>query len=240
MTIPHPVFTARRRASGRGRGIGRVAILAGAAWLALLICGAWLAPSAAGAPRDDALQALDNRDDVEGRRHAVRMLADTGTMADVPRLVKALRDPDYAVRVLADQALWEIWSRSGNQEIARLFEAGTHALTQGRWPDAVAAFTRIIERDPDFAEGWNKRATAYYLMGEYRKSLADCDEVIRRNPLHYGALSGYGMIYIQLDQPARALEYFERALAVNPNMDGVRSTIETLRELLITQRRNAL
>jgi tetratricopeptide (TPR) repeat protein len=210
--------------------------------LSLLLAACWLstAPLAGASPRDDALQALDDRDDVAGRRQAVRTLQDAGTMADVPRLVQALRDPDRAVRVLADQALWEIWSRSGNQEITRLFETGTHALSQGRWPDAVAAFTKIIERDPDFAEGWNKRATAYYLMGEYQKSLADCDEVIKRNPLHYGALSGYGMIYLQLDQPVRALEYFERALAVNPNLDGVRNTAERLRELIMTQRKNSI
>lgn len=211
----------------------RFAPVAAAVWLAC-------AAPAAAAPRDDALQALEDRDDVGGRRQAVRTLSDAGTMADVPRLVKALRDPDYAVRVLADRALWEIWSRSGNQDIARLFETGTHALTEGRWDDAVAAFTTIIGRDPDFAEGWNKRATAYYLKGDYAKSLADCDEVIKRNPLHYGALSGYGMIYVQLDQPARALEYFERALAVNPNMDGVRNAVENLRELLIKQKKNAI
>jgi tetratricopeptide (TPR) repeat protein len=213
--------------------VTRVALLLAACWLAL-------APTAGAAPRDDALQALENRDDVEGRRHAVRTLQDAGTMADVPRLVRALRDPDYAVRVLAEQALWEIWSRSGNQEITRLFENGTHALSQGRWPEAVAAFTTIIDRDPDFAEGWNKRATAYYLMGEYQKSLADCDEVVKRNPLHYGALSGYGMIYIQLDQPAKALEYFERALAVNPNLDGVQNTVERLRELIMSQRKQSI
>ena len=211
----------------------RIALVAGVVWLA------GTSPVAA-APRDDALAALENRDDAEGRRRAVRTLAHTGTMADVPGLVTALRDPDHVVRALADQALWDIWSRSGNQDITRLFEAGTHALTEGRWDDAVATFSKIIARDPDFAEGWNKRATAYYLKGDYTKSLADCDEVVKRNPLHYGALSGYGMIYIQLDQPARALEYFERALALNPNMDGVRSTVETLRELLIKQRRNAI
>jgi tetratricopeptide (TPR) repeat protein len=210
--------------------------------LALALAGAiaLIGGRATAAPRDDARQALQDRDDVEGRRAAVRTLGDAGTMADVPALVNALRDPDYAVRILADQAIWEIWSRSGNQEIARLFETGTHALSQGRWDEAVAAFTKIIERDPSFAEGWNKRATAYYLMGEYRKSLADCDEVIKRNPLHYGALSGYGMIYVQLDQPARALEYFERALAVNPNMDAVRNTVETLKALLLQQRKNAI
>jgi tetratricopeptide (TPR) repeat protein len=192
------------------------------------------------APRDDALRALEDRDDVDGRRHAARRLADVGTMADLPRLVQALRDPDHAVRVLAEQALWEIWSRSGNQEIDRLFTTGTHALTEGRWGDAVAAFTRIIERDPSFAEGWNKRATAYFLMGDYTKSLADCDEVMKRNPYHYGALSGYGMIYMRLDQPERALEYLERALRVNPNMETVQNTVELLRDLLIQKRKNAI
>jgi tetratricopeptide (TPR) repeat protein len=198
-----------------------------------------LALGAAAAPRDEALRALEDRDDVDGRRQAVRTLAQAGTMADLPRLVQALRDPDHVVRALADQALWDIWSQSGNQEIDRLFAAGTEAMTHGRWAEAAATFTRIIERDPDFAEGWNKRATVYFLMGKYRKSLADCDEVMKRNPYHYGALSGYGMIYMRLDQPALALEYFERALAVNPNMETVRDTVEILRELLIRRRRDS-
>src|SRR5205823_6190534 len=83
-------------------------------------------------------------------------------------------------------------------------------------------------RRPEFAEGWNKRATVYYLLGEYAKSLADCDEVLKRNPYHFGALSGYGMIYLQLDQPTRALEYFERALAVNPNLSSVQEAADKL------------
>jgi len=86
----------------------------------------------------------------------------------------------------------------------------------------------VIELKPEFAEGWNKRATVYFLAGQYQRSLADCDQVIRRNPAHFGALSGYGQIYLHLGQPDKALEYFRRALAVNPNLDGVRSTIEAL------------
>jgi tetratricopeptide (TPR) repeat protein len=208
--------------------------------LTLLAVALAAAVTVVAAPRDDALRALEDRDDVDGRRQAARRLADVGTMTDLPRLVQALRDPDHAVRVLAEQALWEIWSRSGNQEIDRLFTTGTHAMTEGRWGDAIAAFTRIIDRDPSFAEGWNKRATAYFLMGDYTKSLADCDEVMKRNPYHYGALSGYGMIYMRLDQPERALEYFERALRVNPNMEMVQNTVELLRDLLITRRKNAI
>jgi tetratricopeptide (TPR) repeat protein len=106
--------------------------------------------------------------------------------------------------------------------------------------DAIATFTRIIELKPDFAEGWNKRATAYYLAGEYRRSLADCDQVIKRNPQHFGALSGYGQIYLQLDRPDKALEYFRRALAVNPNMDAVQSMVERIEELEARRRARSI
>ena len=199
-----------------------------------------LAAPLVAAPRDDALRALEDRADATARRQALRTLAATGTMADVPRIAQALRDPDRAVRMLADAALWEVWSRSGDAEIDRLFAAGVQEMSEGRWDDAVATFTKIITRKPEFAEGWNKRATVYYLMGEYTKSLADCDEVMKRNPLHYGALSGYGMIYGQLDQPLRALEFYEQALGVNPNLDGVRSAAETLRQELIRKRRESI
>ena len=199
-----------------------------------------LAAPLVAAPRDDALRALEDRADATARRQALRTLAATGTMADVPRIAQALRDPDRAVRMLADAALWEVWSRSGDAEIDRLFAAGVQEMSEGRWDDAVATFTKIITRKPEFAEGWNKRATVYYLMGEYTKSLADCDEVMKRNPLHYGALSGYGMIYGQIDQPLRALEFYEQALGVNPNLDGVRSAAETLRQELIRKRRESI
>jgi tetratricopeptide (TPR) repeat protein len=161
-------------------------------------------------------------------------------MADVPRIAQALRDPDQGVRLLAQGVMWDIWSRSGDAEIDRMFAGGVQEMSEGRWDEAVTTFTRIITRKPDFAEGWNKRATVYYLMGDYKRSLADCDEVMKRNPFHYGALSGYGMIYVQLDMPARALEYYERALDVNPNLDGVKNAIEILRDQLIRQRRESI
>jgi len=96
-----------------------------------------------------------------------------------------------------------------------------------------------VKRKPDFAEGWNKRATLYFLAGELRKSLADCDEVMKRNPYHFGALSGYALIYIRLEYYDRALEYSRRALEVNPNMDAVRRNVELL-ERLLEQRRNRM
>jgi len=196
-------------------------------------------PVAAG-PREDALAALAKREDVQARRGAATALAEAGTMADVPALVAALRDPDARVRALAERALWEIWSRSGNDDVDHLLRAGVVEMQHGQLEASIDTFSEVIRRQPDFAEGWNKRATVYYLVGEYRKSAADCDEVLKRNPSHFGALSGYGMIWLRLDEPARALERFEQALAVNPNLDSVRETIDALRALLIQQRRNAI
>jgi tetratricopeptide (TPR) repeat protein len=127
--------------------------------------------------------------------------------------------------------VWQVWSRSGDPEVDALLKSGIQQMEEGRMGLAVETFTRITERVPDFAEGWNKRATAYYLMGDYDQSLKDCDEVIKRNPQHFGALSGYGQIYLQLDQPDKALEYFRRALTVNPNLEGVQTMIERIREI---------
>jgi len=205
--------------------------------LALLLLAA--GPVAAG-PREDALAALADRGNVEARRRAAGALAEAGTMADAPALLAALRDPDAGVRSLAERALWEVWSRSGNEDVDHLLRAGIAEMQHGQLEASIDTFSEVIRRQPDFAEGWNKRATVYYLVGEYRKSAADCDEVLKRNPSHFGALSGYGMIWLRLDDPARALERFEQALTVNPNLESVRETIEALRALLIQQRRNAI
>ncbi|MEO6625937.1 MAG: tetratricopeptide repeat protein, partial [Burkholderiaceae bacterium] len=97
----------------------------------------------------------------------------------------------------------------------------------------------IIRRKPAFAEGWNKRATLHYLMGDFELSLKDCDEVIKRNPNHFGALSGYGQIYLNLGDLEKALAYFERALAVNPNLPGANITIRQLQQQLQEKQRKS-
>ena len=89
---------------------------------------------------------------------------------------------------------------------------------------------------PEFAEGWNKRATVYYLAGEYRQSIADCAEVLKRNPRHFGALSGLGLIYMRLERYDEALAWSRKALEVNPNMLGVEFNIKHLERLLAEKR----
>jgi len=191
-----------------------------------------------GLSREQAVQSLSQAD-AQTRRDAASRLGEVGSMADVALLVKALRDPDEDTRNQAEQALWRIWARSGDPEVDRLYQAGIEQMNAGDLQQSIATFTRIIELKPDFAEGWNKRATLYFLAGELRKSLADCDEVMKRNPYHFGALSGYALIYIRLEYYDRALEYSRRALEVNPNMDAVRRNVELL-ERLLEQRRNRM
>jgi tetratricopeptide (TPR) repeat protein len=190
--------------------------------------------------REQALTDLGRTEDVAARRSAAQRLADSGAMTDLPAMVRALHDPDPLVRAFTESAMWSVWSRSGDAEIDRLFAVGVEQMTQRALGAAADTFTDVIQRRPEFAEGWNKRATVYYLLGEYQKSLADCDEVMTRNPYHWGALSGYGMIYIQLDQPDRALGYLEKALAVNPNLQSVAQTIEMLKALLTKRRRDMI
>ena len=152
-------------------------------------------------------------------------------MADQPLLLERLRDADEDVRSIAEQALWLLWMRSGDPVIDRALAEGSAHMAAGRLPEAIAIFSEVIRRKPAFAEGWNKRATAYFLAGDLQRSLADCGEVVRRNPAHFGALSGYGQIYFQLEQFDRAIEYWRRALQVNPNMAGVRANIEGAEQL---------
>ena len=205
--------------------------------LALAVPAGAPAQTATPLTREQALAGL-GRSDLEARRQAAAWLGEVGRMEDVPALLKVLRDPDPVVRALAEHALWQVWSRSGDPEVDALFQEGVAQMSQRDGPAAIATFSRIIEKRPEFAEGWNKRATVYFLMGEYQKSLADCDEVVKRNPSHFGALSGYGQIYLQLNEPERALSYFERALTVNPNLEQVERVIEELKGLLMQQKKD--
>jgi tetratricopeptide (TPR) repeat protein len=197
------------------------------------------APAAAESARERALAGL-RASDVVARRTAVRELAASGVMADLPALATALRDPDPVVRGLVESAMWSVWSRSGDADVDRLFTLGVEQMSRRQLEAAAETFTQVIRRRPEFAEGWNKRATVYFLLGDYRRSLADCDEVLARNAYHWGALSGYGMIYIRLDQPARAIEYLERALAVNPNLAQVAQALADLKTLQLQRRRGTI
>ncbi len=94
---------------------------------------------------------------------------------------------------------------------------------------ALRSFEQIVVLAPEFAEGWNKRATVHYLMGSYEESLKDIEKTLSLEPRHFGALSGRGLVYSALERDALALESFEQALEIHPNMPGARYNAEALR-----------
>lgn len=209
-------------------------------WLAMLAGCCWpaLAP-AEPLSRESALRNLDSSR-VADRQAGVVRLGEVGRMQDAGRLAALLFDDDEAIRAAAEASLWRVWSRSGDRRVDALYKKGLAEMNSGRAEAALATFSEIIRIKPDFAEGWNKRATILFFLERYKESIADCEEVLKRNPLHFGALSGFGQNYGRLENFERALEYFERALAINPNMRGVAMNILGLRKLLTEKANRAI
>lgn len=185
--------------------------------------------------RAEALGALRG-EDAAARAEAIVWLANRGTMADAPLLEARLRDESAFVRSFAEQGLWLLWSRSGNPAVDAMMALGVEAMQAGRHAEAIELFTQVIGNEPQFAEGWNKRATVYFLAGEYEKSIADCGEVLKLNPRHFGALSGLGQIYERLQRDDKALGWFRKALEVNPNLVGVEMEIVRIESRLKEKR----
>lgn len=204
----------------------------------LLMC-TLVGNASAQANRTQALAALGHAS-VQERLNGVMRLAEIGTMPDADRVAERLHDQDANVREMAAASMWQIWSRSGNKAIDAQYQQGIKQMEGAKLKEAVATFSDIIKKQPNFAEAWNKRATLYYLLGQLDLSLKDCDEVIKRNPNHFGALSGYGQIYLQKGDFKRAISYLERALQVNPNQPGTAATVELLEQKLQEQQRKTI
>lgn len=205
------------------------------------LAAALLAGAAAAAPltRAEALAALA-QPDAGARLAAVERLAEIGTMPDADRLLDRMHDGDPRVRASSAAALWRIWGRSGDPAIDRLFARGVAQMEAAALGDALATFNEIVRRKPAFAEGWNKRATILFLLGENERSLQDCDQVFRRNPNHFGALSGAAQIHLQMGNVRSALGFLRRALAVNPDLQGAAELIPSLEQHLREQERKTI
>ena len=140
-------------------------------------------------------------------------------------VVLSSQDPVAAAR--AASLLWNMWHRSGDRHLDAILAGGIAAMEQQDLVAAEAAFTSLIEAAPQFAEGWNKRATVRYMAQDFEGSIADCRETLTRNPNHFGALSGQGLCHIALEEYREAADLFRRALAVHPHLESGRTNLRT-------------
>lgn len=134
-----------------------------------------------------------------------------------------------------EREIWIEWSKSGSASMDLLLERGRDAMAAGQPEVAVEHLTALIDHAPGFAEGWNARATAYFQTGDFGPSVSDIGQVLTLNPRHFGALSGLGMIFEQLEQPEKALEVYRAALAINPHLTTVKESIERLERTVAGQ-----
>jgi tetratricopeptide (TPR) repeat protein len=140
--------------------------------------------------------------------------------------LKTTRSPGEAEAI--QQAIWTVWMESGNAEVNLLMLEGVDAMSQGELPRALDTFDKIVKAAPDFAEGWNKRATVEFLMDDYKASVADIEKTLALEPHHWGALSGLGQIYLALDNDEAALRAFKKALEINPHLTSVKAKVQEL------------
>ncbi len=133
-------------------------------------------------------------------------------------------------------AIWRIWTETGDVRGDTLMRDGTNAMNSQDFDGAITIFTALTEHLPNVAEGWNKRATVYYLANRFEESIADVEKTLALEPRHFGALSGLGLIYMQLDETRAAVKAFEKALEINPYMPFVEIHLRQLREKLEEER----
>jgi tetratricopeptide (TPR) repeat protein len=138
--------------------------------------------------------------------------------------------PDEASAKHVEARIWAIWMQTPSDTAALLMVRAKAAMDAQQTEIALKLLDAVIKLRPDYVEGWNRRATLYYLQNDYARSLADIQQVLSREPRHFGALAGLGMIMQDIGDDKRALDAFRKALAINPHLEKVPELVKTLSE----------
>ncbi len=138
--------------------------------------------------------------------------------------------PDEVSAKHVEARIWAIWMQTPSDTVALLMSRSKAAMDARQNDVALKLLDSVIKLRPDYVEAWNRRATIYYLQNDYGRSLADIQQVLTREPRHFGALAGLGMIMQDLGEDKRALDAFRKALDVNPHLEKVPELVKTLTE----------
>ncbi len=177
----------------------------------------------------EQIKAILTSDHRDARKVAALALGLVGGKCCVEELARQLTDKDPVVNQMAEHALWSIWFRCGTSEANHELCKGTKALNRRDLDRAIEHFSRAIELDPSFAEPYNQRALAKFLAERYEACIEDCHQAVQRMPCHFGAWAGMGHCHAHVGRLDEALKSYERALSINPHLDGVREAVNELR-----------
>lgn len=166
------------------------------------------------------------------RRAAVLALGLVGSYESNAVLGRALSDPDQTVRFLAENSIRSVWCRAGNDFHRNRLQVIVRMNSREQYREAIQQASQLIEQAPWFAEAWNQRAIAHFHLGRNAESIRDSHQALEINPYHFGAALGMGHCYLRLNKPVVALECFQRALNLNPNLDSIRPLVEKLQRSL--------
>jgi tetratricopeptide (TPR) repeat protein len=199
---------------------------------AVLVAGLPISVSAQNDPRglDPKLQSRPAKKPPEPPAKLPKIGAERGGRS-LDFLFGALKAaPDEASAKHVEARIWAIWMQTPSDTAALLMTRVKAAMDAQQTDVAVKLLDAVIKLRPDYIEAWNRRATLYYLRNDYARSLADIQQVLTREPRHFGALAGLGMIMQDLGEEKRALDAFRRALAINPHLEKVPELVKTLSE----------
>ena len=145
-------------------------------------------------------------------------------------VLRTTEDKDEIRRVITK--IWEIWLDSGQPEINELMDEGNRAMATGNTKAAIEAYSKVIEKRPDYAEGWNKRATAFYNAGDFKASIRDIEQTLALEKRHFGALSGLATIYNANGDKQGALKPLEALLDIYPYYPNLWQRVTELHDQL--------
>ena len=152
------------------------------------------------------------------------------------RLFNELKINNVALVYGTEQKIWKIWSTHPTDEKLTLkLSEGTNLMQGNTLSESIEIFSDLIELDPNWAEAWNKRATALYLIGDYEGSQKDIDKVLELENRHFGALAGQGLVNIKLKNYEKAIESYKRAQEIYPAMQSPKVMIKQIKELIKQQ-----
>ncbi len=152
------------------------------------------------------------------------------------KLFNDLKINNFSLANSVEQKIWKIWSTHPNsKDLTMMLNIGSDYVNNQKLEKAIETFSNVIVLDPSWAEAWNKRATVYYMIGEFEKSQADINKVLELESRHFGALAGQGLVNIELENYEKAIKSYQQAQEIYPSMQSPKIMIEKIKKLIKKQ-----